>query len=58
MKFWDSSAIVPLLIEEPNSRRCRDLLRADRHMVVWEYTETEIASALVKQKRCGAVIES
>lgn len=51
MKFWDSSALVPLLVEEANSRACRDLLRADRGVVVWEYAETEVVSALVKQTR-------
>jgi uncharacterized protein len=51
VKFWDSSAIVPLLVEERNSRECRDLSRADRHMVVWEYTETEVTSGLVKATR-------
>ncbi len=51
MKFWDSSAIVPLLIEEPASRQCRDLLRADPALVVWQFTETEVVSALYKQTR-------
>ncbi len=51
MKFWDSSAIVPLLVEEPASRQCRDLLRADPSQVVWQFTETEVVSALHKQTR-------
>ncbi len=51
MKFWDSSALVPLLIEEPASRQCRDLLRADPWIVVWQFTETEVVSALHKQTR-------
>ena len=51
MKFWDSSAIVPLLVEEPTSRQCRDLQRADPALVVWQFTETEVVSALHKQTR-------
>jgi predicted nucleic acid-binding protein len=51
VKFWDSSAIVPLVIEEKTSRQCRDLYRADRHVDVWEYTETEVLSGIVKQTR-------
>lgn len=53
MKFWDSSAIVPLVVEEPTSRACRQLLRADSVQVVWYFTRTEILSALVRQQRNG-----
>jgi hypothetical protein len=29
VNFWDTSALVPLLIEERQSRACRDLYRSD-----------------------------
>jgi predicted nucleic acid-binding protein len=51
VKFWDSSALVPLFAEEPTSRQCRDLYRADPVVVVWQFTETEIVSALKKRSR-------
>jgi predicted nucleic acid-binding protein len=51
LKFWDSSALVPLVIEERTSRRCRDLVRADPKVVVWQFTATEIISALTKRER-------
>ena len=35
MRFWDSSAIVPLIVEEAASARMRDLYAGDRGMLVW-----------------------
>ena len=51
MKFWDSSAIVPVIIEEAQSTSCRALLRADPRIVVWALTRTEVTSALWRQHR-------
>lgn len=51
MKFWDSSAIVPLLVEERTSKACRAALRADASMLVWCFTRTEILSALHREHR-------
>jgi predicted nucleic acid-binding protein len=53
VKFWDSSAIVPLVVEEPSSRYCRQLLRSDQTLVVWCLTRTEVLSALWRQHRGG-----
>ena len=55
MKFWDSSALVPLVVEEPNSRECRDLLRADPVLVVWQFSRTEVASAVLRSARAADV---
>lgn len=57
MRFWDSSAIVPLLVEEPASARCRGLVRADPRIVVWLLTRTECVSALRRQVREGDLSE-
>ena len=51
MRFWDSSALVPLVVEEEHSRACRALVRADPTMVVWALTRTEIISALWRRHR-------
>ena len=51
MRFWDSSALVPLLVEQPASRRCRDLVRGDPKIIVWCLTRTEILSALWRLAR-------
>jgi hypothetical protein len=34
MRFWESSALVPLVVEEPASLACRRVLRADSAIVV------------------------
>lgn len=53
MKFWDSSALVPLYYEEPSSRSCRDLVRSDPAQVVWSFAVTEVTSALCRRSRQG-----
>src|SRR5207247_3191212 len=35
VRFWDASAIAPLIASEPWSKESRELLRADAQMVVW-----------------------
>jgi predicted nucleic acid-binding protein len=51
VRFWDSSAIVPLLVEEPASAECRRLARADSVLVVWCLTRLEVLSALQRLRR-------
>jgi len=53
VKFWDTSALVPFIVEQPASRGCRQLLRADPAMVVWCLARTEILSALWRLAREG-----
>lgn len=53
MTFWDSSALVPLVVEEPRSRSCRALQRAHRGTVVWVLTRVELVSALYRLVREG-----
>ena len=53
MRFWDSSAVVPILVAEPNSRRMASLLRRDRECWVWWTTRTECLSALYRRERGG-----
>lgn len=55
MRFWDSSAVLPLLVEESRSAACRALRRSDRQMVVWALTRTELASGLHRLARSGAL---
>ncbi len=55
MRFWDSSAIVPLLLEQAASPACRSLLRADSRQVVWMFTRTEVVSALQREHRSGGI---
>ncbi len=53
MTFWDSSAVLPLLAAEAPSAACAALL--DTGLVVWTLTPVEIASALRRKEREGAL---
>lgn len=55
MRFWDSSAIVPLLVSEPTRRQLLELLDSDPVLVVWWGTPIECASALARREREGAL---
>jgi uncharacterized protein len=45
VRFWDSSALLPLMVEEGRSAACRALRRTDRVTVVWALTRVELVSA-------------
>jgi uncharacterized protein len=51
MRFWDASAIIPLLAEEPARERLMALLDEDSQMVAWWGTLVEIASAVARRER-------
>lgn len=51
MRFWDSSAVTPLLVEEADSARREATLREDASMLVWYGTLAEIESALCRRLR-------
>ena len=55
MKFWDASAIVPLLVAEVSTRRLLALAAEDPAMLVWWGSEVECASALARAEREAAV---
>ena len=55
MRFWDTSAIVPLCVDEPRSAEVKAILSRDPSMVVWWVTRTECASALARQVREGSL---
>lgn len=55
MNFWDSSAIVPLLVNEPASLERGQQLEADHVMLVWWATSVECASALQRLVREGGL---
>lgn len=55
MKFWDTSAVVPLCIIEPRSRAVKSILTGDQSMIVWWATRTECVSALMRQTREGSL---
>ena len=58
MRFWDSSAIVPLIVEETSSSACRSLLRTDRVIAVWALSRVEVLSAIWREVRAGTMERS
>lgn len=53
MRYWDASALVPLFVTEPDSRRVREWLSEDDGIVTWVWTRTEIVSAVERRAREG-----
>ena len=51
MRFWDASAIIPLLADEPAREQLLELLEADPEVLAWWGTPVEIASALARRER-------
>lgn len=58
MKYWDSSAIVPIVVQEPRSIAVRGLLHRDEGMVVWWGTLLECYSSLARRVKEGVFPES
>lgn len=51
MKYWDTSALVPLVTTEASSAVLREVLQADRAIVSWWGTRIECTSALFRMSR-------
>ena len=56
MKFWDASAIVPLLVAESTTRSLQALASGDSDLLVWSGSQVECASALARLER-GALLD-
>lgn len=55
MKFWDASAVVPLVVGEPSTGTMQALALEDDEMLVWWATPVECASAVARLERDGAL---
>jgi len=51
VKFWDASALVPLVIREAGSDLVRSWLRDDPDLVLWALTRVELVSAIERRAR-------
>ena len=51
MRYWDSSALLPLLAQEGETERRRKQLQADTQIVTWWGSRVECASALNRLHR-------
>jgi uncharacterized protein len=56
VKFWDASAIVPLLVAETTTQSLQALAKRDSDMLVWWGSQVECVSALARLER-GASLD-
>lgn len=57
MRFWDSSAVVPLLVRQKSSPTVDRWFEADPQVVLWTLTPVEVTSALWRLVREGEMRE-
>jgi predicted nucleic acid-binding protein len=57
VRFWDSSALVPLCVAQPSTQRARALHRDDSEAAVWWGSVVECASAIARVHRDGHLSE-
>ncbi len=55
MRYWDASALVPLVVTERDSNWARKRLAEDERIVTWAWTRTEIVSAIERRAREGSL---
>jgi predicted nucleic acid-binding protein len=53
MRFWDASAITPLVSEEPTRKHLLELLDEDADIIAWWGTPVDVASAVARREREG-----
>lgn len=58
MRFWDSSALVPLIVGQSMSAVADEWLATDAAMAVWVLTPVELASAIARLARERAMSET
>jgi predicted nucleic acid-binding protein len=55
VKFWDSSAVIPLIVGEVAREALLELLEQDAGMIVWWGTPVECTSAIARRERDRAL---
>ena len=55
MKYWDASAIIPLVISESESPLVRSWAGRDPAIVTWAWTHVELVAAVERRAREGAI---
>lgn len=58
MRFWDSSALIPLLVGQPTSTQVDAWLAVDTEVAIWTLTPVELSSALQRLLREGVLTEA
>jgi hypothetical protein len=57
MRFWDSSALVPLVVRQPASPEAERWIADDSAVVTWTLTPVEVLSALRRLVRDGVLAD-
>lgn len=55
MRYWDTSAIIPLLVDEPGSALCRGWIEEDGAVVTWMLSRVELVGAVERRARQQAM---
>jgi len=51
LRFWDTSALLPLFVSEAGTRRAERWMASDPVVVVWTLARVEMLSALARRRR-------
>jgi len=58
VRFWDSSALVTLVLDQPRTAQARQLHAQDPELMVWWASAIECASAIARIHRDGQLSDS
>ncbi|MEX2620461.1 MAG: type II toxin-antitoxin system VapC family toxin [Egibacteraceae bacterium] len=58
MRYWDASALVPIVVREPHTEAVRTWATKDPAIVTWAWSGVEIISAVERRAREGALTRS
>lgn len=53
MRYWDSSALVPLIVREESTPRVRRWLAEDAQVATWAWSRVEVVGAIERRARQG-----
>jgi len=57
VRFWDTSALVPLIVDEPTTAGAREMLVRDPDVAIWALTSVELLSAVSRLGRQAAGLD-
>jgi predicted nucleic acid-binding protein len=55
MRYWDTSGILPLIVDEPARERLLELYQQDSQVVAWWATSVEMACVVARREREGRI---
>ena len=58
MRYWDASALAPLVVMEAGTERVRAWLADDSHIVTWAWIRAELVGAVERRVREGRLTRS